>query len=599
MSGITNISSQPLNIPLNYDEPVSSTVESGGIFKLDPDQAAAAKKIIEEKIITEPDRGQNGTIKPYLAPPKLSQTDTGKSTSVKSYNELMAELVVLLGEKAMDELQLRMDMYTRFSKSMGNASKETLEQIDTESKKYDEAKKSYEQAQLNQAASQEKLNALEQQKANDEKTLAQLEKDHQQAIQNGSSQDDIAKLASSIQDVKQKINSLSGQISNEKTVLGNLNKDVSQAKTARDNAASAMKNALDYLDRLNKKSASAQDIITEGKKTTQTAALLMAQIIAIMGESSEESLRANIEFSRKVQQAQQEKLRSDAEEVEAQQRKAKEMQETMGCIGKILGAIITVVSVVAAVFTGGASLAIAAIGLALMVSDEIYQKVTGNESFMSAALKPVLEHVIMPVIQAMADVISKVLVKFGMDPDTAQIVSTVLAVAIFVVVMILGAVLLKKLPVDKLMSAAGKMLGQAFKGLTSAMKNAVTAVDDVITRMTQPLTRFLSQLMGNEVKVKQMANLMALSGDVLQGVNAGVNAGGSIGVGVFEKKASDVMAEITLLLSASKIMQRFDKQIVDVFSAVIEKTNQMLIASSDMANAELAAGRAVLARTRA
>ncbi len=48
----------------------------------------------------------------------------------------------------------------------------------------------------------------------------------------------------------------------------------------------------------------------------------------------------------------------------------------MGCIGKVLGALLTIVSVVAAVFTGGASLALAAVGLAVMVADEIVKAAT-------------------------------------------------------------------------------------------------------------------------------------------------------------------------------------------------------------------------------
>ncbi|SUG71798.1 pathogenicity island 1 effector protein [Salmonella enterica subsp. enterica] len=50
-------------------------------------------------------------------------------------------------------------------------------------------------------------------------------------------------------------------------------------------------------------------------------------------------------------------------EFQEETRKAEETNRIMGCIGKVLGALLTIVSVVAAVFTGGASLALAAVGL--------------------------------------------------------------------------------------------------------------------------------------------------------------------------------------------------------------------------------------------
>ncbi len=598
MNGITNTSSLSVNKSLAYEDPTSSRAGNNGIFKLDSSQADAARKIIEQKLITEMDRSQNGTIKPYMTPPTLHRTTADATSSTKNYYELMATLVVLLGEKAMDELKLRADMYLRFSQSMSSASKETLHQVETERQKYDEAKETLKNAQHALAESKQNLSTLQQKQAACEESLALLKQQHQLAVLNGAEQSTVEKLAASIEEKKQQINTTAQQIEKEIKIQAGYQQTITQAQGVLEKTASAMENSLNYLDNLNKKAAAAQDIIAKGENSTRTAALLMAQIIAIIGESSEETLRTNIEFSRKVQAAQQAKLRSDAEEVEAQQRKAQQMQETMGCIGKVLGAVITVVSCVAAVFTGGASLAIAAVGLAMMVGDEIYQKATGNESFISAALKPLMDSVFMPIIQAISNMISDLLIKLGLDPEKAQIVSTVMAIAIFVVVVILGAVLLKKLPVDKLMSAVGKMLGQALKGLTSAMKSAVSTIDDVITRMTQPLTRLLNQLMGSEVKMRQVANMLSLSSDVLEGVNAGVNTSGSVAVGAFEKKANDVLAEITLLLSASKIMQRFDKQITEAFAAIIEKTNQMLITSSDMANADLVTGRAILAQAR-
>ncbi|ELO24253.1 type III secretion system translocon subunit SctE, partial [Salmonella enterica] len=80
--------------------------------------------------------------------------------------------------------------------------------------------------------------------------------------------------------------------------------------------------------------------------------------------------------------------------------------------GKVLGALLTIVSVVAAVFTGGASLALAAVGLAVMVADEIVKAATGV-SFIQQAPNPIMEHVLKPLMELIGKAITKALEGLG------------------------------------------------------------------------------------------------------------------------------------------------------------------------------------------
>lgn len=84
----------------------------------------------------------------------------------------------------------------------------------------------------------------------------------------------------------------------------------------------------------------------------------------------------------------------------------------MGCVGKIVGALLTIASVIGAVFSGGASLALAAVGLALMVADEIVKAATGT-SFIQQALNPIMEAVLKPLMEAIGKAISKALEALG------------------------------------------------------------------------------------------------------------------------------------------------------------------------------------------
>lgn len=79
-------------------------------------------------------------------------------------------------------------------------------------------------------------------------------------------------------------------------------------------------------------------------------------------------------------------------------RKAEAASKAAGCVGKILGAVLTVVSVVGAAFTGGASLALAAVGVGLMAADMVVKELTGV-SFMEKAMKPLMDNILGPMIQ--------------------------------------------------------------------------------------------------------------------------------------------------------------------------------------------------------
>jgi len=112
-----------------------------------------------------------------------------------------------------------------------------------------------------------------------------------------------------------------------------------------------------------------------------TMVLLMTRFAELMGESAENKIETEQELFRSMQAARQAFMEKKSEEYLEQVRKAEAASKTMGCIGKILGAVLTVVSVVGAAFTGGASLALAAVGVALMGADMLVKQLTGCRSW--------------------------------------------------------------------------------------------------------------------------------------------------------------------------------------------------------------------------
>nr|WP_318383163.1 type III secretion system translocon subunit SctE [uncultured Enterobacter sp.] len=630
MNGITN---NPLPISAytldDYKQQVSVAAKTEAT-KLNNDQMDAARKIIESKVITQFDKSQNNgdTLKPTLRAP-VNTAMTGetasaeKKSSMETYNDLMAKMIVLLGDQSIDDLKARAEMYTKISKENGSASADVLAQVDAEEQAYDNAKSADMAAKQSVDHAQQQLTALTRQLQSLQQSKAELERKISDAKTPSA---DIAGLKSQLASVNSQISQTQAAINTQQAVLNNAQQTQKATGDAVSTSAQELDGSLKYLDTLNKHAATVNTALQQSMKSSAgTAALLMAQMIAIMGEATEETMKSNIAFAQKTQEAQQLKLASDAEEVEKQQEKSKHMQDTMGCVGKIIGAIVMVVSVVSAVFTGGASLAFAAVGIAIMAADQIYQKVTGNESFIAAALKPIMEHVLMPIIQAITDAISSVLKAFGVKNEVAEIIASVLAVVVLIVSAIAVSVIAKQLPIDKLMNAIGGMiknvlnavlstLAKALKPLVTGAKSLADDLAKMMSKLNSTLTKFLNQIFGDsakskvnvlkeffddEVNIKNLGNRVNFAEDALKFSAAGIDSAGNITAGTFEKRVSEIMADITRTMSASASMKLFTDGVMDEYRRSMENMNSMMTSAADMAGEEQAVGRFIFAHTRA
>lgn len=174
---------------------------------------------------------------------------------------------------------------------------------------------------------------------------------------------------------------------------------------------------------------------------------LMALLSQLINQSSSEDLKATAELKQKLSEAAAKDAEKKVQEYEEQVRKAEEMQKTMGCVGKILGWAITAVSFTAAAFTGGASLALAAVGLALAVGDEINQAVNGF-SFMAKAMEPMMDYIVKPMMEFMAAIYAEILQGFGVDKESAETIGQIMgaiaaAAAMIAGVMVAGSALSK------------------------------------------------------------------------------------------------------------------------------------------------------------
>ncbi len=168
---------------------------------------------------------------------------------------------------------------------------------------------------------------------------------------------------------------------------------------------------------------------------------LIAMISKLMSSSAKEKLNRDQALFEKMQQASKKSLELAAQDYENKIQQAKQAQETMGCIGKIIGAILTVVGAVVAVATAttGVGIAvgvgIAAIGLGMLVADTILEAM-GQKSLTDRIMQPIMDNVIQPIINALTKGFTEMLKQLGVESETAQKVGSGLALATTAIAMI-------------------------------------------------------------------------------------------------------------------------------------------------------------------
>ncbi|WP_447403294.1 SPI-1 type III secretion system needle tip complex protein SipB [Salmonella enterica] len=358
--------------------------------------------------------------------------------------------------------------------------------------------------------------------------------------------------------------------------------------------------------------AASQNQVSQGEQDNLSnvarLTMLMAMFIEIVGKNTEESLQNDLALFNALQEGRQAEMEKKSAEFQEETRKAEETNRIMGCIGKVLGALLTIVSVVAAVFTGGASLALAAVGLAVMVADEIVKAATGV-SFIQQALNPIMEHVLKPLMELIGKAITKALEGLGVDKKTAEmagsivgaIVAAIAMVAVIVVVAVVG-----KGAAAKLGNALSKMMGETIKKLVpNVLKQLAQNGSKLFTQGMQRITSGLGNV-GSKMGLQTNALSKELVGNTLNKValgmevtNTAAQSAGGVAEGVFIKNASEALADFMLACFAMDQIQQWLKQSVEIFGENQKVTAELQKAMSSAVQQNADASRFILRQSRA
>jgi len=312
---------------------------------------------------------------------------------------------------------------------------------------------------------------------------------------------------------------------------------------------------------------------------------LMALIAQLIDKNATENLKAAAELKQKLSEAAAKEAKENAKEYDKQVKKAEHLHKAMGCVGKVLGWVITVASVVSAVFTGGASMVLAGIGLALTIGDEIEQAVNGK-SFIQEAMNPVMDKIVKPLMDKLARSITDSLVKHQhTNKDKAEMVGQILG-AILTASILIGAVFL--------CVKAGSKIGEKIMD-----KFGQRLMESSFVKMMQRLTPGLGKIIGaDEVKIAKVINYAesALLATTL--VNSAIQLGGNAVASNSSLEAAKARAQLIKSANVQDLLNQMMDIVVDNFTHMSLMVQKIIENMSTAAENQLNTGKYITGKMR-
>lgn len=308
------------------------------------------------------------------------------------------------------------------------------------------------------------------------------------------------------------------------------------------------------------------------------ALLNRLKIIELLGEAAQNKEELNQELFQELQAKLQEHMKLESEKYLEEVRKAEALQKTMGCIGKIVGAILTVATIAAGVLTANPVLvAVGVIGAAVMISDAVVQQATGV-SFMAEAMKP-LTTVMQEAIKLFTAIYTTVLVAL-VDEETAKkiaqiagmiagIAATLAAVAVVAVV---GAQVVGPM-VGAIASKLSSMIANVAPAAMQALKQLGSAVSNSLTQMLTQLRSFITRGADAVSLARYAANLQTAQA-VTEFGNVAVQGGLQIRSGVHQAQAAEHLADVRVRMAISE-------EITDYLTRLVEDYGQAMKVRTD------------------
>lgn len=536
----------------------------------------AAQALLASTIPVDGEAAENQSAtdlaRPMLAPPRYFAAASRELSGAAKLTQLLGELGQLLLDSGQAELEGRIAQFKQMAKSQQDAAMKASEEFEASLTGSENAVKTRGAA---------------------EKAVTHVDQQYQTALKsNSDAQAALDKLppmlepepGSSMERKNPAYIMAQQHLAGTLISLQNTGTVLEQKKNALSTAHKAALDSVRHTASLEIEALKIGDAIPDNAallatlgSATARMTLLMSQLSKLVGQVSEDSMKNDQEMFTVMQAERQKSLEKAAEDFLAESAKAEHTAKVMGCIGKIVGALLTVVSIIAIPFTGGASAALAVIGIGMMVADAAVEAATGT-SLTDRVLSPLMEHVVLPIIKLLADAIGKALMALGVPEKQAKAVAEVMAAVITAIAVIIVVVLLAVVSAAMVAKLVAKLAPSMLRAASRAMPGVVR------------------KLSSNSAK--QIGHVANTANTVIGTAGAAVTAGGSIAHGVFTKRASDHHAEIIVTSQILQQLQRYLQAAVEDFTEKFKMANQLMVFAAETSERSTDNKRAILSRIR-
>ena len=317
--------------------------------------------------------------------------------------------------------------------------------------------------------------------------------------------------------------------------------------------------------------------------------LVLAKFIQSVGDNLVTKLEGDLEISNAMQEANKNDMLKKADEYEEQQRKAEEANKMTSCLGNIIGGIATAVGAIGMVF-GGAGAGLMAVGIGLMVLDPIVEAVAGK-SLTGMVLNPVIEHVFMPLMNVMSEILDKLieytplgLLLEGLDKltglditDTVKaLASAAAAVAVFIAVAYVAKSAAKTV-LDKMPKIVTEAVSQALKDTLQHVSNAVpNMVKNGSKKVGQTVSQLHKAVFKNDpLSQEKWINRMQLAHNTTMATGVVTQATGGVITGQLQKAAMDTLGGLTITSAQLEILKQLSEMVIESFEQKQQLIQQM------------------------
>lgn len=318
------------------------------------------------------------------------------------------------------------------------------------------------------------------------------------------------------------------------------------------------------------------------------ALLNRLKIIELLGESAQNKEELSQELFLELQAKLQEKMQLESDKYLEEVRKAEALQKTMGCIGKIIGALVSIATIATGVLTLNPVLVtVGVIGAAVMIADEVVKELTGV-SFMAEAMKPLMT-VMQEAISFFTDLYTTVLVAVGVDPETAkdiaQIAGMIAGIGATIAAIALAAIVGAQVIGPMIGAVASKLatvVSQAAPAAVQAVKQMTTSAANTATQMLTQLRSFITNG-ADPVALARYATNLEIARTLTEFVGVGMEVGCGIKSSMHQAQAAEHLADVKVRMAISESIASYLTQVVEDYGkAMQDRTRHIEHVFSDL-----------------